>query len=455
MCKYFNDRFKTKCLHKSLPDSEYCIFHLQDDLKDVNKFNDGVNKILESEDNINFDGFYFPPGTSDFSNRKFLNYANFTNAKFSEKANFRSATFSKNVIFHGATFSRIADFGGVRFSGTYADFEYVKFSGFAHFGGADFSGLAHFGGANFLGIANFGAVRFSGKANFGGVKFSGDADFESARFLQIAYFQGATFLGYADFRRVEIFKDTNFRYAQIDGKMDFIPEKNEIINFEHTYFSENIRVYANLTQCYFWDSNIERVDLTGSKWDRNIKKEIIIFEEIEARLPSKVLEDIYRRLKQSYQKNGVYSLAGEFYYREMECLRKQLKRFQKLFWSIAFKRLCGYGEKPFNVIGYSFLIIIVFAVIFYYNGIIFYENNVSNILINHDLLDFFHVNFTINQSIKDFLLCLYTSVITFTTLGYGDVHPIGWSRFFASVEAGIGIFMTALFIFVFTRKMLR
>jgi hypothetical protein len=47
------------------------------------------------------------------------------------------------------------------------------------------------------------------------------------------------------------------------------------------------------------------------------------------------------------------------------------------------------------------------------------------------------------------------SVITFTTLGYGDVHPIGYSRIVASVEAIFGIFMTALFIFVFTRKMLR
>jgi hypothetical protein len=63
--------------------------------------------------------------------------------------------------------------------------------------------------------------------------------------------------------------------------------------------------------------------------------------------------------------------------------------------------------------------------------------------------------FIFRDGFKDFLLCLYTSVITFTTLGYGDVHPIGYSRIVASVEAGFGIIMTALFIFVFTRKMLR
>lgn len=63
--------------------------------------------------------------------------------------------------------------------------------------------------------------------------------------------------------------------------------------------------------------------------------------------------------------------------------------------------------------------------------------------------------FIFRDLFKDFLLCLYTGVITFTTLGYGDVHPIGYSRIVALVEPGFGIIMTALFIFVFTRKMLR
>ena len=57
--------------------------------------------------------------------------------------------------------------------------------------------------------------------------------------------------------------------------------------------------------------------------------------------------------------------------------------------------------------------------------------------------------------LTDFLFCVYTTVITFTTLGYGDVHPIGLSRVFASIESELGVFMTALFIFVFTRKILR
>lgn len=79
-----------------------------------------------------------------------------------------------------------------------------------------------------------------------------------------------------------------------------------------------------------------------------------------------------------------------------------------------------------------------------------YDLNISNANLSN--VCFSAIDFSI---LKDFLWCCYTSVITFTTLGYGDVHPIGWSRVLASIETICGIFMTALFIFVFGRKMLR
>ena len=43
MCKYSDDLDGYKCPHKSLLDSDYCIFHLQDDNKDINEFNKGKN----------------------------------------------------------------------------------------------------------------------------------------------------------------------------------------------------------------------------------------------------------------------------------------------------------------------------------------------------------------------------------------------------------------------------
>ena len=41
---------------------------------------------------------------------------------------------------------------------------------------------------------------------------------------------------------------------------------------------------------------------------------------------------------------------------------------------------------------------------------------------------------------------LRNSVVTFTTLGYGDIHPLGYSRLVASIEAFIGVLFMALFV---------
>ena len=213
----------------------------------------------------------------------------------------------------------------------------------------------------------------------------------------------------------------------------------------------------------FSNSNIERVDITDSIWivDNKPKDSYKIWEERQGELSSnwKELEGIYRRLKQSSQKFGDSDTAGKFYYQEMECKRKQLNVFNRVFKYLFYKKLCGHGEKPFNVIWASILIILASSLFFFYHGIELLGSEVLNFsprLIDYNLSSNFQwAIININQVIGDWLICLYTSVITFTTLGYGDVHPIGWSRIVASVEAGFGIIMTALFIFVFTRKMLR
>jgi len=55
-----------------------------------------------------------------------------------------------------------------------------------------------------------------------------------------------------------------------------------------------------------------------------------------------------------------------------------------------------------------------------------------------------------------FFDCLYFSIVTATTLGYGDLRPRpGLFYFIASAEAILGSFMWALLIVVFARKYMR
>ena len=49
----------------------------------------------------------------------------------------------------------------------------------------------------------------------------------------------------------------------------------------------------------------------------------------------------------------------------------------------------------------------------------------------------------------------YFSIVTFTTLGYGDLSPNGGMRIVAASEALIGAIMIAYFVVALARKVMR
>jgi hypothetical protein len=87
--------------------------------------------------------------------------------------------------------------------------------------------------------------------------------------------------------------------------------------------------------------------------------------------------------------------------------------------------ITGYGEKPTRVVLWALLLILVYAGMYCIPGATtghgFYE-------------------------------ALYFSVVTFTTLGYGDLLPRGHFRLIAGSEALCGILFTGLFLFCIGRR---
>ena len=55
----------------------------------------------------------------------------------------------------------------------------------------------------------------------------------------------------------------------------------------------------------------------------------------------------------------------------------------------------------------------------------------------------------------DLFESLYLSIVTYTTVGYGDYLPMGWTRGVAGIEALSGMFLTPLFLIGLTRRYLR
>jgi hypothetical protein len=59
------------------------------------------------------------------------------------------------------------------------------------------------------------------------------------------------------------------------------------------------------------------------------------------------------------------------------------------------------------------------------------------------------------DKLSTLLQSFYHSAITFFTIGYGDVYPIGASRIVSGLEGFMGVFMMSYFTVAFVRKVLR
>jgi hypothetical protein len=88
--------------------------------------------------------------------------------------------------------------------------------------------------------------------------------------------------------------------------------------------------------------------------------------------------------------------------------------------------LCGYGEEPERVVISALVIIFGLSIVYVFGGL----------------------NLT---------YAIYFSAVSFVALGYGSwAHaPVGWIQGLGAAESFLGVFMMALFLVTFTRKMTR
>ena len=156
-------------------------------------------------------------------------------------------------------------------------------------------------------------------------------------------------------------------------------------------------------------------------------------------------EEIYRNLRKHAEMTGHFDEAGHFFVREMT-----MRRYHMPLWSVgrlfssAVDLFCGYGERPFRVVVFSLLLIFGCALLYFATGVAD-AGGVSG----------YDTNAGAAENLENFLNILYFSVVRFTTLGYGDISPVGFARLIAAIEAFLGAFVMALFVVVFVKKMTR
>ncbi len=166
---------------------------------------------------------------------------------------------------------------------------------------------------------------------------------------------------------------------------------------------------------------------------------------------------VYRQLKLAVQDSGDYERAGEFFRHERRCLRLQMAQagghcLKRVFYFL-FEKLAGYGEKPLGGAAWAGFLIVLFAWIQSICGITAKDATLS---VGPWRLAWGNWAGLWDYLTGDLWMALYFSAVTFTTLGYGDLAPAsGPGRFFAGLEALIGMTLMALFLVCVVRKFSR
>jgi len=471
-------------------ESKYCIFHASAEEKTEKEFRgalkDYINKITRESRLFNFEKFIFIGEIDflkDFNLRKihkcnfkgtefYYGKVRFDNIEFSKETKFIDCKFRSKVSFIGSKFRDNLYIGNVHF------FDQVNFDK-ARFNSIEIKGTAFEGGIN-----SFNKAFFGGDLLVESCGFMHDIDFSHAAF------HGNVKIGGKDFNN-SIF---NFEGADINYNFEIFFNSKEKIQIKFN----SITTYANFTKIiiaatnagiYFNNANLEKTELVFELYNDSfidfqnarMKDTFLRYDHIksfiiqENRKNYQEAKEVYLTLKNNFHRIGRYNDESSTYKKEMDMERKShwisnmknnrhnLKEwlFSGHFWgwfSSAFTNMIyGYGERPCNVIKTALAIILIFALSFSFIGLgnpeIIELKGTAIHQNSGNIIDLASKGFLKNNVIRNFPDSLYFSLITFTTLGYGDFRPLeGWGRILAGSEAFIGAFMMALFVYTFARR---
>jgi len=159
------------------------------------------------------------------------------------------------------------------------------------------------------------------------------------------------------------------------------------------------------------------------------------------------ISNSYMAFGNQYLKNDIQDKYGECFYESKKAKHRTLKGMKK-FVSTTSNFVCGYGEKPYRSFGTSLIAIILCAILYLFTGL---ETKVRIINYNSFSLPRGYIGL-----LEDFLYCIHFSVVTFSTVGYGDLIPHGMaSMIISNFEIIFGVIMVAIWTSTLVRKMTR
>ena len=406
MCEY-KFRGGERCKEEALPDSKYCVLHVDlpedevcDEFKRINGLKEEIVKEKISKGDFNFEGAKLLE--VDFSGRTIKGLLTFIDAVIEKAAMFEGVNIGKFARFTGAKI------GGVSFKGAkigraaiFDDVEIVKDTSFfraeieyVSFIRAKIGETAWFDGAKIDGEALFVKAEIGGTACFVGAEIGGTACFDGAKIGENAFFKEAKIEG-----------DASFSLTEIKGVCSFKDAK-----FKKPQAQEEACRTARKTQ--------ERI---GNR----VSADYHFYREMEAKRKQKYKMFSLKPILKLIHKLRLEKLVGKHI--------NSLEKKRSIYWGfleLPIQCIFGYGVHPWRVIATWLVTVFVLAFVYWLGqGVV---------------------------AADSFWECLYFSVVTAATPGYGGYTPApGVYQLLATSEAIIGTFMWATFIVTFARKYMR
>lgn len=321
---------------------------------------------------------------NEFSPVCFNDRCVFIDAKIKGNADFRGAKFRNVANFERLSIGRVGFFRAIDF--IFADkpkgeFKRkvieTRFNDTVRFLGAEFQRGADFSGAKFEKLAIFSRAQSVDNIQFNSYKsaekevptrFGDEVDFYGAQFKSEAHFQNTLFKKKASFQRLIIDGAALFQDAIFEDLADFREAHLSVAYFrneEVNNFSQNsAKAKAEVPTTNGETKFHGEIDLRGFTYKQ-------IYVEWEQIFNSEHLyvydRQPYTQLEQFFHSKGDDYAAGNIYFESREHNRKDLrkkKQFLPAFRYLLERTLYRYGVRPYRLIGYGLLVILLGTMMF-------------------------------------------------------------------------------------------
>ena len=255
-------------------------------------------------------------------------------------------------------------------------------------------------------------------------------------------------------------QNCNLKKADFENASMFGVDLSGSDLFKANFENANLK-NANLENCNLLGANLSNAQLKNIWWGQDFK----VINELEAEKAVaendyetacdkyKEAEDVYQNIKISLQSQTLGDDTGAFFIREMIARRKQFSKFSPArIGSKIIELTTGYGEKLGNII---FTIIGVILICMFLYGI---EGVKYGDPINGDrIIGFFSDDMQKYGILNTLGNLFYFSVVVYSTVGFGEIVPIGPIGKIVMMFEGIigGLILAVLIIALYKKTMER